>query len=96
MRVIADPRVSAFVSDHGGRLFVRTDRRRCCSGGMTYLAAALEPEAARSHYRRIEVDGFELWFAHGRTRSPDELHLEIRGRRHPHVEAYWNGCLFAA
>ena len=28
-------------------------------------------------------------------RMPDILEIGVRGRRHPRVEAYWDGCSFA-
>jgi len=95
MKVIASEEAAAFVQAHGGRLFVWTRSRRCCSGPITFLAAGFEPEAGRS-FREAEADGFELRFSPGRLKPPSELRLELRGRRRRHLEAYWDGCLFAA
>jgi hypothetical protein len=25
---------------------------------------------------------------------PDELHVELHGRRRPQIRAYWNGCAY--
>ena len=36
-----------------------------------------------------------LWFVAERAAPPDELRLELKGRRRKHVEAYWDGCVFA-
>jgi hypothetical protein len=30
----------------------------------------------------------------GLRRPPDELHIDVRGRFRPRIEAYWNGCVF--
>jgi hypothetical protein len=42
-----------------------------------------------------------VWAAHPRVccapagRMPDALEIGVHGRRHPRVEAYWDGCSFA-
>jgi hypothetical protein len=41
------------------------------------------------------VDGLEVWFRAPAGRMPDVLEIGMRGRRHPRVEAYWDGCFFA-
>ena len=93
MNVVASPDVEPFVRDHGGRLFVWTDARRCCGGGMTYLLTSAVPKKDRS-FARIDTVGFELWFDAGHLPPPQELHLEIKGRRRAHIAAYWDGCVF--
>ena len=35
------------------------------------------------------------WFRAPAGRMPDVLEIGMRGRRHPRVEAYWDGCAFA-
>jgi hypothetical protein len=94
VNVVASPEVGAFVLEHGGRLFVWTEARRCCGGAMTFLSAGSLPKDDRT-FERVDAGTFELWFAAGRTARPDELRLELKGRRHQHVEAYWDGCVFA-
>ena len=37
----------------------------------------------------------EVWFRASAGRMPDVLEIGMRGRRHPQVEAYWDGCSFA-
>ena len=39
--------------------------------------------------------GLEVWFRAPAGRMPDVLEVGIRGRRHPRVEAYWDGCAYA-
>lgn len=91
--VVATEEVRDVIARQGGRLFVWTDPRRCCSGGITYLRAGATP-AAGHDFRRIEADGIELWFSSGSLTDPAELHLDVKGRRRKRVEAYWNGCVF--
>lgn len=95
MRVVqATPEVADLIRARGGRIYVWTYTPKCCSGGVTYLATGTEPERGRE-FHHVEADGFELYFAHGRMDPPDELILDVKGRRHKRVEAYWNGCVFA-
>jgi Ni,Fe-hydrogenase I small subunit len=92
MKLTASPQVAAFVREHGGRVFVWAHVHACC-GGFTSLVARSEPDPNRI-FTRLEAPGFELWLDPGRSSMPDELVLEIRGRRRPRVEAYWDGCAF--
>jgi hypothetical protein len=39
--------------------------------------------------------GLQVWFRAPAGRMPDVLEIGVRGRRHPRVEAYWDGCYFA-
>jgi hypothetical protein len=93
MKLTASPEVAAFVREHGGRVFVWTRLHVCCGGGITSLVAGYEPGPSR-RFTRLEAPGFEVWLDPGRSLMPDELVLEIRGRRRPRVEAYWDGCVF--
>ena len=93
--VLAEASVLEAIRERGGRLFVRTDVHRCCGGGgITSLVTATEPEAGHT-YRRFDAEGFELFLDAGARIPPDELHLDVRGRRTKRVEAYWNGCVYA-
>ena len=94
MRVVASPEVAEVVRAQGGRLFVWTELQRCC-GPATYLKTAVEPPGETRRFTLVDADGFALHFDPGRMSPPDELHLEVKGRRKRRVEAYWNGCAFA-
>ena len=92
--VVSTPSVIAAIQEHGGRIYVWTDPRHCCGGGVTYLLTAAE--RPRGHeFRRLDAEGFELFFDPGGRHQPDELHLDLKGIRRKRVEAYWNGCAFA-
>ena len=94
MRVVVTPEVGNFVRERGGRLFVWANRQRCCGGGVTFLSTA--SQAPQGHaFQVVGVEGFDLFFDSGRSDPPSELQLEVRGRRHKRVEAYWDGCVFA-
>ena len=92
MEVVAGSGVGQFVAERGGRLFVWTDSHRCCSGNITYLQTSTDARDA-GPFTPFESSGFVVWFESG-VRPPDELHLEVKGLRRKHVEAYWNGCAF--
>jgi hypothetical protein len=94
MKVVAGAGVGEFVHERGGRLFVWTDRQRCCAAGVTYLSARSERPPDPHVFRPVAAEGFELLFDGGRLGTPGVLNLEVRGRRRKHVEAYWDGCVF--
>jgi hypothetical protein len=45
----------------------------------------------RVEFERVPSSGFELYLAQ-MGRRPEELHLDVHGRRRPRIAAYWNGC----
>jgi hypothetical protein len=93
MRVVVSPEAERLVRDRGGRIYVWTDRQRCC-GDATYLTTATTAPRGRP-FRRVEgTNGFDLFVDLGRRRAPDELRLDVRGWRRGCVEAYWNDCIF--
>jgi hypothetical protein len=92
--VIAGPGVAAFVARHGGRLYVWTTERRCCSGGLTLLEADVLPRSRRhAGVEPLDGGGFDLYFDGGPHGLPHSLVLELtrRGRK---VRAYWNDRAF--
>lgn len=94
MKVLALPEVGELVRERGGRLYVWPEAKACCGGALTFLRASSEPPAER-RFARVDAEGFELWFDPGALGPPEELHLDVRGRRRRRVEAYWDGCIFA-
>jgi hypothetical protein len=90
MRVVASPEVAEAVRRTGGRLFVWPEHGKCCGRAGIRLATGSSPKAG-VEFEQVAADGFELHLA--RTgRAPDELHLDVHGRRKQRVAAYWNGC----
>ncbi len=83
MRVDVSAEAGEFVRGRGGRLWVWSAHPRvCCWGGLSGFSPA-------------HADGLEVWFRAPAGRMPDVLEIGVRGRRHPRVEAYWDGCSFA-
>jgi hypothetical protein len=90
MKIRATDAVAAQVCRCGGRLYVWTSAHRCCSGPLTLLEAATErPLGAQRRFREIDAGGFELLLDMGGQRLPEELVLELRGRRRK-IAAFWN------
>jgi hypothetical protein len=93
MHVVVSPEAERLVRERGGRIYVWTDRQRCC-GGATYLTTATTPPRGRP-FRKVDgPEDFDLFVDLGRRSAPDELRLDARGWRRRRVEAYWNGCVF--
>ena len=96
MQVEASREAAAFVSAHGGRLWVwAAHPRMCCAGTPAYMHAATEAPPGLTGFTRVPAAGLELWFRAPGGILPDVLEIGLRGRRRPRVEAYWDGCLFA-
>ena len=90
MDVVASEDATRLIDESGGRLYVWTQRQRCC-GAVTMLKSSSLPPDGRT-FRRVPVSApFEVHVPEGLARLPDELHVEVR--RFPRrVEAYWDGC----
>jgi len=95
MRVVVTSEARAFVEDRGGQLFVWPDQHRCCRVSLTFLKTSTEPPLEALDYARIDADGFSVFLDPAIGSLPEELELQLRGRRRPHVEAYWDGCAYA-
>ena len=90
MKITATDGVRDLVRERGGRLYVWTSMHGCCTGKLTLLEAATErPRGAEQRFREIDAGGFELLLDMGKRRLPEELVLELRGRRKK-VAAFWN------
>ena len=96
MRVDVSAEAGQFVRRRGGRLWVWAAHPRvCCWGTPAYMHAATVLPAGLSGFSPAHADGLEVWFRAAAGRMPDVLEIGVRGRRHPRVEAYWDGCYFA-
>jgi hypothetical protein len=90
MRIRATDEVAAAVRERGGRLYVWTSAHRCCSGPLVLLETGSEPPPGRVRaFHAQDAGGYELLLDAGGRVLPDELVLEVRGRRRK-VVAFWN------
>ncbi len=91
MRIRATEEVAAAVRERGGRLYVWTSAHRCCTGPLVSLETGSEPPRdVERPFRAHDAGGYEVLLATGGRPLPDELVLELRGRRRI-VAAFWNG-----
>jgi len=98
MRVEATDEAVEFLQRRGGRLWVWSARPAfCCWGTPAYMRAATEAPKGLTGFGAVSSApaGVEIWFRAPAGRFPDVLEIEVRGRRRPRVEAYWDGCVIA-
>jgi len=93
VKVEASGKALDYIREHGGRLYVWADRRACC-GGTRFIRSSTEAPRKPEGFALFHLDGVELYLKAAAGRLPDELDVDLRGRRHPRVEAYWNGCAY--
>jgi hypothetical protein len=68
--------------------------RAGCGGAPAFMHAATSPPPGLSDFTPLRSADLEVWFRAPGGRRPDVLEVGLRGRRHPRVEAYWEGCAF--
>jgi hypothetical protein len=102
VRVEMSPEAEEFVREQGGRLWIWVARPwACCWGTPAYMhAATTAPKDAADfspvRFGSVRFDsGLDVWFRAPAGREPDVLEIGMRGKRHPRVEAYWDGCVYA-
>ena len=93
MKVEASGEALEYIREHGGRLYVWADPRGCC-GGTRFIRSSTEPPGKAEGFAMIQVGGVELYLKAPAERLPDTLDIDVKGRRHPRVGAYWDGCAY--
>jgi hypothetical protein len=89
--IVASSGARSALSERGGDLYLRTTAHSCCVGGITLLEAdTTRPPRGDHHFERVAARGFDLFFDLGSRTPPEELVLDLRGRR-KRIAAYWNG-----
>lgn len=91
MRVVASPEARVLIGERGGCLFVWAKTSRCC-GAITFLQASTD--GPKREFRHVEADGIDVYLAAGIREPPEELQIEVRGRRRRRLEAYWDDCAY--
>ena len=90
MKITAADGVTDVVRERGGRLYVWASSHRCCTGTLTLLETGSEsPPGAERRFRQIDAGGFDLMLDLGARSVPEELVLQLRGRRKK-IAAFWN------
>jgi hypothetical protein len=96
VRVDVSPEAEEFVRGQGGQLWVWVARPwACCWGTPAYMHAATTPPDNVSEFSPVRTASLDVWFRAPAGREPDVLEIGMRGKRHPRVEAYWDGCVYA-
>jgi hypothetical protein len=97
VRVEVSPEAEEFLRGQGGQVWVWTSRPRlCCLGTPAYMyAATTPPPRDLSEFSPVHLAGLDIWYRIPGDRRPDVLEIGMRGKRHPRVEAYWDGCIYA-
>jgi hypothetical protein len=96
MRIVASPETVSGIRNCGGLLFVSRAQSRGPRLALTILVASLDPPPNAFDYRRFDLAPFTLFFHPNIHSLPDELWVEVRGHRFPHVCVYWNGLAYVA
>jgi hypothetical protein len=96
MRVTATADAAQFIRAHGGQLFVWPAEHRSARLALALLEASVDPPHRALDFRRVEAGDFLLFLAPALQTLPDELLVVLRGRRHPAIEAYWDGLAYIA
>jgi hypothetical protein len=94
MRVTASADAVEFIRAHGGQLFVWPAEHRSARLTLAFLKASVDPPPQALDFRRVEARGFLLFMDPALQTLPEELLVVLRGRRHPHIEAYWDGLAY--
>jgi hypothetical protein len=89
-----DDEVRSYVMARGGSLYLHVRQSRCCSGAITFLDADVEPRRGREHYLSCVSESLDIQLLDVGVGLPREIAVEVRGRRRPHLVAYWNGCAY--
>jgi hypothetical protein len=96
VRVEVSAEAEEFVRERGGQLWVWAARPwACCWGTPAYMYAATEPPRDPDRFSPAHTAGLEVWYRIPGDRRPDVLEIGLHGKRRPHVEAYWDGCIYA-
>jgi hypothetical protein len=83
-----------YVAAHGGTLFLRVRHNRCCSGGLTFLDASTSEHRSVDRYETQQHEGLDIRLFHLGSVLPTKVSVEMRGKMHPHLVAYWDGCAY--
>jgi len=94
MEVIVTDAARAYVRDHGGVLFVRVHRHRCCGSPLTLLDVATAPPPDPEAFVSVATGDVDVHFAGGSAGRPEQLRIDLRGHRRPHPVALWDGCQY--
>lgn len=94
MHVTATADAAECIRENGGQLFVWPVEHRSARLTLAMLNASVDPPPRTLDFLRVEAGEFLLFMHPAITTLPTELVVALRGRRHPHIEAYWDGLAY--
>jgi hypothetical protein len=94
MEVVVSPEAREFVSTHGGAVYVRSHRHRCCSGPLTLLDVTTEAPADAGGFAPVEAGDLTVRYDGDPADGPHQLTIELHGIVRRRLMAYWDGCAF--
>ena len=95
VRIVASSDARSFAAARGSTLYVELRTPKCCNRSLTVLEVSSEPPGDLDGYRAFAGDGVTVMMKTKGHRLPDELSIDLVGRRHPKLRGYWDGCSFA-
>jgi hypothetical protein len=93
VEITASEEARAFISGHGGRVFVWISVHPGIPCALCLLETSFEPPKGNLGFRRLHGPGFDVYLESTQRFWPKSLEF---GRRWRHVEAYWNGLAWVA
>jgi len=94
VRIVASPDARSLVADRGSAFYVELRTPKCCNRSLTLLEVSTEPPADLDDFQRFEGEGVIVMMKTAGHRLPDELSIELVGKRKPKLRGYWDGCSF--
>ncbi len=95
MDVVVSPEAVEYVDDHGGTVYVRSHRHRCCGGPMTLLDTTTEAPADAERFSAVDTGDVVVRYRGDPADGPHVLTIELHGIvRRRRLMAYWDGCAY--
>jgi hypothetical protein len=73
---------------------LRVRHNRCCSGGLTFLDASTSADRDAERYEKLSDADPDVRLFHLGSVLPSTVSVDVRGKRRPHLVAYWDGCAY--
>jgi hypothetical protein len=88
-----------YIASQGGQVWVWASHpRMCCAGAPAWMHAAVAAPDGLTGFSQLSADavpGLTIYFRAVGGQQPQVLEVDMQGKRHPKVAAYWDGCLMA-
>lgn len=91
LRIATSNEAREFIGNSGGLLFVWPVSSRSFCLRLTTLETSCDPPPRALEFRRLNAGEFLLFLHPALRKLPTELSIEVIGRRHRHLAAYWDG-----